>query len=111
MVMGCSEKQNVPNNVLSPDKMRSVLYDVFRADELMGIYLPKDSSYKAPVKRAGIYQTVFNAHKISRDDFKRSMNYYESHPDLLKKILDSLQKQVNNPVIRKDSLSKKMHAV
>jgi hypothetical protein len=111
MVMACSEGQNVPNNVLSPDKMRSVLYDVFRADELMGIYLPKDSTYKTPVKRAGMYQSVFNAHKISRDDFKRSMNYYESHPDLLKKILDSLQKQVNNPVIRKDSLSKKMHAV
>lgn len=90
---GCSQKDAVPRNVLKPAKMQAVLWDVLRADEMAGYYTQKDSSLNALKEHVDFYQEVFQIHKISKDDFKKSLQFYEGRPDLLKIIFDSLQKQ------------------
>ena len=82
-------RPTVPKNILPPAKMKLVLWDVMQVDELAE-YNP-DSSLRNLSKHVDYYQKVFAIHKISKEDFKRSLVYYENHPASFKTILDSLQ--------------------
>ena len=95
----CSS-DTVPDNVLAPKKMESVLWDVIMADEVADYYVQKDSSLKTLDKHVDLYQKLFSIHKISKQQFRNSLHYYEKRPDLLKPIFDSLQKRSERQTIR-----------
>jgi len=103
-ILSC--KSSVPKDVLTPKKMQAVLWDVMQADEMTEYYSSKDSSFRGLPKHVEYYQKVFAIHKISKQDFARSLNYYENHPADLKIILDSLQK-FSERLQKTDSLNKK----
>jgi len=105
-ILFLSCKSSVPKDVLPPKKMQAVLWDVMQADEMAEYYSQKDSSFKGLSKHADYYQKVFSIHKISKDDFARSMKYYQDHPAILKPILDSLQ-SFGQRSQQNDSLQKK----
>jgi len=90
-VLFFSCKSSVPNDVLPPKKMQAVLWDVMQADEMAEYYSASDSSFMGLSKHVDYYQKVFAIHKIKKEDFTRSLTYYENHPGRLKPILDSLQ--------------------
>jgi hypothetical protein len=92
LLISCSGSK-VPKDVLPPQKMQAVLWDAMLADEMADYYGLKDSSLNILSRHAELYQKIFAIHKISKDDFKKSLRFYESHPDLLKPIFDSLQKK------------------
>ena len=71
--------------------MQAVLWDVIQVDAVAEYYAASDSTFTRLSKHVDYYQKVFTIHKISKEDFKRSLAYYESHPSSLKPILDSLQ--------------------
>ena len=85
-------KSSVPKDVLPPKKMQAVLWDVMQADEMAEYYSAKDSSFRNLSKHVEYYQKIFAIHKTNKEDFTRSLKYYENHPAALKTILDSLQK-------------------
>ncbi len=89
----CSSKESVPPGVLPANKMQVVLWDVLRADEMINFYKERDSSLNSLSKHIELYDTIFAMHKISKEDFKKSLQFYQARPDLLKIILDSLQKR------------------
>jgi hypothetical protein len=89
--MSCGHKDKTPSYVLSPVKMRMIFSDAFKADEMAGYYMIHDSSYSGLKKHAEMYNTIFKIHHVSKDQFKRSLEYYETHPTLLKAMLDSMQ--------------------
>jgi hypothetical protein len=95
----CSS-DTVPDNVLAPKKMESVLWDVIMADEMADYYVQKDSSLKALDNHVDLYRKLFSIHKISKEQFSNSLKYYEKRPDLLKPIFDSLQKRSERQTIR-----------
>lgn len=82
---------STPKNVLLPSQMQSVLWDVMQADEMADYYSGKDSSFKTMKKHIAYYQTIFSIHNTTKTIFVNSLNYYESHPEKFKKIVDSLQ--------------------
>lgn len=84
-------KSSDPGDILPPKKMQSVLWDVMLADEMTEYYAGTDSTFRSLSKHADYYQKIFSIHKVSKEDFTRSLAYYESHPSQLKPILDSLQ--------------------
>lgn len=92
-LLACSGNEPLPKNILPGEKMEAVLWDVLQADEMINNYLQTDSLYKSLSKRSALYDTIFAIHKVSKEDFKKSILYYESHPKLLKPLLDSLQKR------------------
>ncbi|MGN6399712.1 MAG: DUF4296 domain-containing protein [Flavisolibacter sp.] len=92
LLISCSGSK-VPKDVLPPQKMQAVLWDAMLADEMADYYVRKDSSLNTLSKHVELYQQIFFIHKISKDDFKKSLHYYEAHPDLLRPIFDSLQKK------------------
>jgi len=117
IIVSC--QSSVPKNVLPPAKMQSVMWDMMQADAMAEYYSSRDSALTDLAKHVNNYQNVLAIHKISKEDFKRSLTYYQSHPSKLKPIFDSLQtftektqatdtsKKKNHPVIP-DSVKKKM---
>jgi hypothetical protein len=83
-------KPSLPDGILKPDKMKLVLWDISRADELVNYYSIKDSTFKKPEKYNAFYDTVFRLHNITNQEFNKSFQYYQDRPALLKIILDSL---------------------
>ena len=85
-------KPGIPKNVLPPDKMQPILWDMLQADELREYYgAAADSSFSRILKHAQYYQVIFKIHNTTEQAFKTSMHFYMGHPKLFKPILDSLQ--------------------
>jgi hypothetical protein len=86
----------IPKDILSQEKMEKVLWDVLRADEMVDYNSTLDSSIDRRAKTVQLYQQVFKIHNISAQQFKKSFNYYQTHPGHLKPVLDSLRSFSNS---------------
>jgi len=82
---------DVPKDVMPPEKMGAVLYDVILADELADFSSIQDSTYRHLEKRTVLYDSIFKTHNITKQAFQKSYQFYQQRPDLLRTILDSLQ--------------------
>jgi hypothetical protein len=53
-----------------------------------------------------LYPQIAKVHGTTQQQFKRSMQFYESRPDLLQQVIDSLQRRASIPMEaqRRDSL-------
>ena len=89
----CSEKEKKPSGILPVDKMREVMWDMVRADEYVTDFLKKDSGFNKKDESTRLYEQVFRLHKITREQFKKSLDYYGSAPDLFQPIIDSVAKK------------------
>ena len=87
----CSCSSEIPKDVLSPSKMEGVLYDVIRADEWVDFASLGDSTFHRVSKRTALYDSVFRLNGITKEEYRRSVNFYQSRPDLFKQILQSLR--------------------
>lgn len=107
----CARKEK-KDNILPENKMREVMWDMIRADQYVSDFVLKDSSKKKDLESVKLYEEIFHLHKITRDQFKSSLAYYSSRPDLFRPIIDSLAVRKNEfppPSTRpvtKDSLLK-----
>lgn len=90
-IVSCNNKQELPKDVLSKEKMRTVMWDILRADEWIVYEQSKDSLFNHSKRSLELYQKVFQVNGITATQFKKSFQYYQSRPDLLKPIFDSLQ--------------------
>jgi Domain of unknown function (DUF4296) len=90
LISSCNNKNNVPADVLKPDKMQAVLWDVIKADIFTAEFIKKDSSKNAATENLKLQQQIFAIHKISKADFYRSYDYYKSNTELFKKVMDSM---------------------
>ncbi len=91
MMTAC--KSGIPENILPPAKMQAVKWDMMQADEMVEYYKNLDSTYSTDKNRTAHYQQILQVHKITKEQFENSLHYYESNPELLKKVLDSMHKQ------------------
>lgn len=98
LLFSCSHGPSVPKGILPPAKMQLVLFDALKAEELQNYYEEKTPGIQHLEKHAELYQTVFTLHKTTKEQFKKSLHYYQEHPDLLKIVLDSLQKKSEQPI-------------
>ena len=86
----CSQKNNIPKGILSQQEMRTVLWDLMRSDEFVNGFLSKDSLLNRKKASIILYEKVFRLHKTNQEEFNKSLSFYQSRPDLLKVIADSL---------------------
>jgi hypothetical protein len=94
---GCNNQPKVPREVLPPQKMKQVLWDLIRADELTYTRAGTDTNATKLIHRTALYQKVLQIHRISKEVFRKSFSYYQSNPDLLKTIIDSMYSQATAP--------------
>lgn len=96
VLVACTEKDKIPSNVIQPEKMEKVMWDMLQADRFSAQYLARDSA-RIDVKKESfrVYDQVFQIHNIKREEFQRSFKFYMGRPDLFRKIFDSLGSDAN----------------
>lgn len=88
----CIAACNLPvlGGEMSIDQMKVVMWDMMKADELNNLQATKDTGFAIKKMNFAYYEQVFKLHEISREQFYRSLKYYESHPPQMKILIDSL---------------------
>ncbi|MDB5229537.1 MAG: hypothetical protein JWN76_342 [Chitinophagaceae bacterium] len=86
----CSRHSAVPEKYIGFDSMRSIVWDLARADQYAVGYLVRDTTRTLRQHTDSIYQLVFKLHHINRNRFYESLDYYQSNPKLNKELMDSV---------------------
>jgi hypothetical protein len=88
---GCVDKKHVPSGILAGEKMESLLWDMVQADQYSALYLAKDSAHiDLKTENLKLYDEVFRLHNVSREEFRKSYQYYLDHPEVAQTLFDSL---------------------
>lgn len=83
-----TEDKEIPENVMPVDKMKLVMWDLLQAGNYATIQKEKDTSIKQ--FNTAYMAQVLQLYKISKDDFFKSFDYYQTHPELNKILFDSI---------------------
>ena len=114
LLVACSSGP-VPNDIIQPEKMKTIVFDLTKADNYVNNYVLKDSSLKSKDQHIKMYEQVFLLHNITKNEFYKSLNYYQRHPDINKALFDSTLAYANRQrevmfkethELRSDSLQK-----
>jgi hypothetical protein len=90
-VSSCSDKNSVPAGVLPHAKMEAVMWDVIQSEQYSASYLAKDSAHiNLKLENLKLYDEVFRLHQVSREEFRKSYQYYMGRADLAQVLFDSL---------------------
>ena len=88
---GCSEKDKIPSGVIGREEMEKILWDMMLADQYAANYIIKDSAkVNVKMETLKLYEEVFRLHKVSRDEFRKSFQFYQERPDITRVMFDSL---------------------
>jgi hypothetical protein len=91
---GCADKERVPSGILPLSKMQTVMWDMIEADQYATLSLVKDSAHiNTKTETLKLYEEVFRLHDVSREEFRKSYQYYLDHPELNQRLFDSLMSQ------------------
>lgn len=94
--VACSNRTGIPNDIIPPDSMTRIIKDVIIADEYSTGFVTRDSLKKdKTLANQELLDGVFKIHHTTREEFKKSLSFYQSRPDLNKIIFDSLSAYVN----------------
>jgi hypothetical protein len=92
-VFGCIRNNKIPKDIISQNEMRKIMWDMMRADAYVSDFIMKDSTriHNQKEESAILYEKIYIIHSTTQETFKKSLGFYESRPDLLKVITDSLR--------------------
>ena len=92
----CSNRSSIPNDIIPSDSMYRIMKDVIMAEEYSNQFISKDSLLHDKVKaNQTLLEDIFKVHNITKVAFQKSLSFYESRPDLNKKLFDSLAADLN----------------
>jgi hypothetical protein len=92
LVLSCKQESNPPNNVIGKAGMQELMWDLLRADAFITGFGGKgDTTFNQLKESVMIYREVFAIHKTDKEEFKKSLDWYQKHPEVMKIILDTLQ--------------------
>jgi len=92
-LFSCYSKDKTPANIIKPKEMKSILWDVMRAQTLAQQTSLKDTTVSVPVEINLLSKKIFKIHNTDSTHFIESYNWYVKHPASLKLIFDSLYTQ------------------
>lgn len=81
---------SIPKDIIAKEKMEQIVWELTVADDFVTVYIAKDTTNDVNAERMKRYQQIFDLHKITRAEFKKSYNYYMGHPDVSKPMFDSI---------------------
>jgi hypothetical protein len=92
-LFSCYSVDKAPATVIKPKEMKSILWDVMRAQTLAQETSLKDTAVSVPVEINLLSKKIFKIHNTDSTHFVESYNWYVKHPEALKLIFDSLYTQ------------------
>jgi hypothetical protein len=93
IAVSCVDRKNIPDGIIQPFQMQKIFWDVLQAQALSAEIAKKDSTVNEVAETKLLTQKVFEIYSIKSDDFRRSYNWYTSHPDIMLEVIDSLNNQ------------------
>jgi hypothetical protein len=94
-LMACGGGKGIPGDVLNPDKMQAVMWDVIKADVYAFEYIKKDSTKNDTAENLRLQKEVFTIHNTTREAYYRSYDYYKKKPELMKALMDTMSARAN----------------
>ena len=92
LFFSCNQDNKVPGNIIEPVRMQELMWDLFKSDAFITNFAGKnDTAFKQLKESVILYRQVFEIHKTNKEEFKKSLDWYQLHPVAMKKILDTLQ--------------------
>lgn len=93
-LFACNSDKSMPPGVLPVDSMKVIVWDLIQGGELASIQYPgyKDSFNK---KSMMLFEKILAGHRLDKNSFFKSFDYYGQHPDENKVLFDSIQAYSN----------------
>jgi hypothetical protein len=107
LLAACSNKPEVPENIIAPEKMEAISWDLVRADGLLSSTMAADTLTPAMDKRTQLYSEVLRIHGVTKETFKHSLKFYENRPDLLKIVFTKMTERAQKIPTPKSTDTKK----
>lgn len=82
------EDKKIPKDILPVDKMKLIVWDMTQAGAYASYLHEKDTSKKK--LNTAYFVEVLKLHNISKADYFKSFNFYQSHPLLNQQLFDSV---------------------
>ncbi|WP_162915709.1 DUF4296 domain-containing protein [Paraflavitalea soli] len=97
VLIGCTNKDKIPGDVLPREEMEKVMWDMVQADRFSSQFLERDSIARKDIKTENLklYEKVFQVHKITKEEFVHSFQFYLSRPDINKVLFDTMAARAN----------------
>jgi hypothetical protein len=106
LFVSCS-KSKLPSGILQPEKMQQVFWDFVRADVYANEIIRRDPGKNVELENARLQEQVFQLHKVTKEEFYKSYEYYLKHQQLMKSMVDTmLVRQQKRYEIKTDTTSK-----
>ena len=86
-------QDKVPAGIMKPDEMVPVLLDMHLVEGYMGSSSLGEDSLKKVA--SGYYTLVYKKHRLSKEQFRKSLDYYSRRPELLDSIYSSILHELN----------------
>ena len=86
-ISGC--KTGIPKEIIQPDKMDKVLFDIHVVDGYLGTITNVDT---AKIIASSYYKGIYKKFGIDSALYNKSMDYYYAHPTLLNEIYTKVEK-------------------
>lgn len=90
LLQACSDKSGVPANIIQPEEMGSLLFDLNMAEDFVSVYVARDSAKNKNVEIKKEYQKVFLLHNVTEAQFETSYAFYRKNLDLFKLVMDKV---------------------
>jgi hypothetical protein len=112
-ITGC--KPPVPKDLIQPEEMGKILYDIHLVDSYLNTIPNVDSS---KIIAASYYKGIYKKFNVDSALYNRSMNFYADNPEIFSEIYKGLTSQLSkqkSDIVKADSLEsvklKKLAAV
>ena len=94
LAAGCSKSDDVPNGILSEDKMTGIMIDVYLTEAQVSTYTPRLPHDSARLVFDILKGDILEKHDVDDSVFKTSLEWYFERPDKLdvvySRMVDSL---------------------
>lgn len=105
VMSSCASNDKVPADILQPEKMKGVLWDITRAQYLAYQNIRVDTALKANPQTKALTEKMLKIHQVTAEQFDKSYQWYTAHPAVLKVLLDSLYLQRQRAINEPDTLN------
>ena len=100
----CCKSNEIPKEIIKPNEMSKILYDIHVADAYVTTIGDADSAKKTS---SALYRGIYNKFKTDSVKYNRSMNYYYEHPALLTKMYEKIKTDLEKTKQKQDTVSVK----
>lgn len=105
LITSCAKEKpeniKIPKGIIPPDKMEKVLTDVHLVEGSLVYIRSKKGDYEE--LKNYYYSFIFEKHNISREQYEKSILFYQDHIDLFEeiygKVFRNLEKKRSEPII------------